>query len=327
MTKFSVITPVYNRPDEIRELLESLVLQTYKDFEVLIIEDGSSEPCENVCKEFSEKLDLKYFSKPNTGQGFSRNFGSEKAQGEWLVFYDSDVIVPPNYLSTVAAYFQENHLDAYGGEDRASANFSPFQKAISYAMTSLLTTGGIRSKNTNAGGSYQLRGYNMGLRKALFEKIGGFLKTNMGEDMELSRRIEAEGLVKTLIPGAFVYHKRRGNFKDFAKQILSFGRTRVQLSRNFGIPTKLVHLLPVAFTLGLILTFVLVFIQKSLALTGLGIYGLYFLAIFIHSAVQHKNEWIGLLSVIASFVQHSCYGLGYLYELIFGQKLERINKS
>ncbi len=312
---FSVVIPVYNRPDEFRELLTSLTRQTYTNFEVLVVEDGSTMTSDAVVASFREQLNLRYFIKENTGQGFSRNYGFDRAAGDYFVVFDSDAVVPPAYFERVLAHLQTDPLDAYGGPDAASPDFTSVQKAISYAMTSPFTTGGIRGRKQNAGGQFLPRSFNMGLSRKTYQETGGFAKTNLGEDMELSTRLIRLGYRVGLIAEAVVYHKRRGTFGAFFRQIINFGRTRVLLNRQYGIPIKLVHTFPVVFTLGLLAIPLLVgFIPVLSRLTIAG-YGLFAVLVLAHSAWQEHSVWVGIQSVLASFVQLTAYGAGFLKEL------------
>lgn len=142
--KYSIIIPVFNRPDEVDELLESLCQQTVKDFEVLIVEDGSQHDCKAVIGKYTDRLDIKYFMKANSGPGQSRNYGAERAQGDYLIILDSDVVLPDDYLQAVNQELTQNPTAAFGGPDASHPSFTPVQKAISYSMTSFFTTGGIR---------------------------------------------------------------------------------------------------------------------------------------------------------------------------------------
>lgn len=312
---FSIVIPVYNRPDELNELLDSLTRQTYKNFEVLVIEDGSTRKADMVAARYKDALSLRYIYKENTGQGFSRNFGFERANGDYFIVFDSDAIVPPTYLDTVAQSLQLHWLDAYGGPDAADPNFTALQKAISYAMTSTFTTGGIRGSKKNLGGQFHPRSFNMGLARNVFVETGGFAKRDMGEDMELSTRLIRKGYKVGLIPEAFVYHKRRGTFAAFFRQVVSFGRTRVQLKRRYNIPIKLVHLLPVCFTLFLFLLPVLGLLDIRLFKLGVGGLLLFSFLIWLDSTIRAKNLIVGWLSVIAAFIQLGGYGIGFLAEL------------
>ena len=215
MRKYSIIIPVYNRPDEIKELLQSLTTQTYQHFEVLVIEDGSSRTCQHIVEQYSGKLDIRYFVKPNSGQGFSRNYGFERATGDYFVIFDSDCLIPDHYFTTVEAHLNKYYLDAYGGPDRAHPGFSPIQKAINYSMTSLFTTGGIRGNKKRVGGAFHPRSFNMGLSRQVYEKVGGFTITRMGEDIIYTISIIEQGFKTGLIAEAYVYHKRRTNFRQF----------------------------------------------------------------------------------------------------------------
>lgn len=319
--KFSVIIAIYNRSVELDELLQSLREQTFKNFEVIVVDDGSVISTEPVYLKHKNYLDLKYIYHKNRGQGFSRNIGAEIALGDYLVFFDSDIIVPRSYFETVELYLQNHPLCAYGGEDKAHSSFTALQKAISYAMTSFLTTGGIRSKNQSAVGSYQIRSYNMGIKKSIFLSLGGFKKTNMGEDMELNARLNKAEITKSLIPGAHVYHKRRGTFKDFFKQIFSFGRTRIQLKENYNIPIKPAHLLPVSFVFFLLIVPLAYFFSGNLGNSLLSILIIYLGINLIISAFQNKSLAVGVLSIPVILIQHTAYGLGFLIEwLVSGKK-------
>lgn len=311
---FSVIIPVYNRPDELADLLESLTRQTVTNFEVLVVEDGSTVKADKVVAAYGDRLQVRYFEKPNTGQGFSRNYGFERANGDYFVVFDSDAVIPPGYFAAVQTYLHRDPLDAYGGPDAASPDFSDTQKAISYAMTSVFTTGGIRGKTQNAGGTFMPRSFNMGLSRRVFAETGGFAKRDMGEDMELSTRLLRLGYRVGLIPDAFVYHKRRGTMGAFFRQIIQFGRTRVQLKRQYGIPVKIVHLFPVVFTLGWLSLPLLALLWPPLAVVGLGAYALFAGLILVDATRQERNLRVGLVSVMASFTQLSAYGLGFLGE-------------
>jgi glycosyltransferase involved in cell wall biosynthesis len=308
--KYSIIIPIYNRPDEIKELLESLVLQTYQDFEVLVIEDGSTVKCEYIVKSFQNQLKIHYFYKENSGQGFSRNYGFERAKGDYFIVFDSDCIIPPDYLQTVDYHIKRRNLDGFGGPDKAHSSFTAVQKAISYAMTSLISTGGIRG-NEKSAEKFRPRSFNMGISRAVFEKVGGFKITRMGEDIEYSIRIEKSGLIKD----AFVYHKRRTNFGQFFKQLHFFGRARINVMRFFPKELKLVHTFPALFVLFCATMPIIPFISWNLAQIQWGMLALYVMLIFSDAVARNKNAYVGLLSIVAVFVQLFAYGIGFMGEV------------
>lgn len=315
MPKYSIIVPVYNRPNEVDELLSSLALQTMQNFEVIIVEDGSDEPCEALVSKY-DSLKVKYFFKENTGQGFSRNFGSEHASGDWLIFFDSDCVIPPHYFENLDELVQTESAVAFCGPDSAREDFSILQKAISYSMTSLLTTGGIRGKKMKVDNEVHLRSYNLIIQKRSFNSLNGFAKTNMGEDMELSNRFRLAGYVALISQKLEVYHKRRNTLKSFFRQVFSFGRTRIQLRRTYGIAIKLPHIFPTVFTLGFLILPIGFLISAYLGSALLSIYLVYFLLIFLHATWSNKSIKVGVLSIITSFIQHCGYGLGFITELI-----------
>ncbi len=311
---FSIIVPVYNRPDEIVELLESLCDQAYTHFEVIIVDDGSFNRCEEQVAEYRDRLDIRYFYKENSGQGFSRNFGFERANGDYFVVFDSDCIIPPDYFKTVNAELLKKPIDAWGGPDRSHPSFNPIQKAINYAMTSPFTTGGIRGNKKHIG-TFHPRSFNMGISRDVFNKTGGYRITRMGEDLEFSIRIIREGFNVELIEDAYVYHKRRTNFCQFFKQLHFFGRARINIQRFYPDEVKPVHLLPAIFTLSLAFLLISAWISISLFLIILFFYMLFCSVVFIHSYYLSNSAKIALLSCLASFIQLTAYGTGFLQEL------------
>lgn len=310
---YSIIVPVYNRPQEVDELLESLSHQTYANFETLIIEDGSDLPCKEVVEKYKDRLNLSYFYKENSGQGFSRNFGFDHANGDYFIVFDSDCLIPSHYLETVNNYLTNHWLDAYGGPDRTHKSFTPVQKAISYSMTSPFTTGGIRG-NKHHTGTFHPRSFNMGISREVYKKTGGYRITRMGEDIEFSIRIIAHDFKTGLIPEAFVYHKRRTNLIQFFKQLHFFGRARINISRFYPSEIKVIHVLPAAFTVGLLFFLMLpiwnVELFKLLSIP----FVTFFILIFLHSTVKNKSFYIGMLSTVASFIQLTSYGIGFIKE-------------
>ncbi|MGQ7854983.1 glycosyltransferase [Pedobacter sp. WC2501] len=311
---FSIIIPLYNRPQEIDELLNTLTKQTYLQFEVLVIEDGSKNDAKSIVASYADKLDIKYYFKENAGQGFARNFGFERATGDYFVIFDSDCLIPANYLETVKNYLYEHHLDAYGGPDAAHDSFTPVQKAISYAMTSPFTTGGIRGNKQHVG-QFHPRSFNMGVSRQAWEKVGGFILTRLGEDIEYSIRIHENGFKIGLIPDAKVYHKRRTSFGQFYKQLHFFGRARINIYKHFPKELKLIHFFPAVATVGMITTLLLNIFYPPLAFIFDFLVLLYFLLIFFHSWSLNKSLKVAFLSIISSFIQLTAYGLGFIQDL------------
>jgi glycosyltransferase involved in cell wall biosynthesis len=310
---FSVIIPLYNRPQEIKELLETLTLQTYKNFEVLIIEDGSKDDAADIVQSFTGQLDIKYFVKENAGQGFARNYAFERAAGDYFIIFDSDCLIPEDYLEIVNNSLIENWLDAYGGPDAAHPSFTPTQKAISYAMTSPFTTGGIRG-NKKSLGQFHPRSFNMGISRQVWEKAGGFIITRSGEDIEYSIRIHEMGFRIGLIPRAKVYHKRRTNFFQFYKQLHFFGRARINVYKFFPNELKAVHFFPAIFTLCVLFTATSNIFSWPIAALCNVIAVLIILLIFFHSLSKNKSVKIAFLSILASFIQLTAYGLGFMQD-------------
>ena len=326
--KYSIIVPVFNRPDEVDELLSSLLNQTFTDFEVLIVEDGSQKPCDEVCNKYADRLDLHYFMKPNSGPGQSRNYGAERAKGEYLLILDSDVVLPKGYLNAIEEELKREPADAFGGPDAAHESFTDTQKAISYSMTSFFTTGGIRGGKKKLDKFYP-RSFNMGIRRDVYMELEGFSKMRFGEDIDFSIRIFKAGKRCRLFPEAWVWHKRRTDFRKFYRQVYNSGIARINLYKKYPESLKLVHLLPMVFTVGVIFLTLLLCIglffsfapSLSSASKAIGIFLcicaiipvlLYSLLILLDSTLQNKSIKIGFLSIRAAFVQLMGYGFGFL---------------
>ena len=324
---YSIIVPVFNRPDEVRELLDSLTKQTLKDFEVIIVEDGSTITCKDVCDQFADILALHYYYKDNSGPGQSRNYGAERAQGEWLIVLDSDVVLPEGYLQAVNSSLSTHSstkIDAWGGPDAAHPDFTPIQKAISYSMTSFFTTGGIRGGKGKKLDKFFPRSFNMGVRREVYAELGGFSKMRFGEDIDFSYRIVEAGHQTQLLPSAWVWHKRRTDFRKFFRQVFNSGIARINLTKRHPGTLKLVHLLPAVFTLGVIGLILISAVGRLLMyyvsndqwrwlclLPWVPIV-LYSLVIFIDSSIKNRSAHVGMLSVPAAFVQLMGYGLGFI---------------
>lgn len=317
--KYSVIIPVYNRPDECDELLESLCRQTECDFEVIVVEDGSQITCEEVVMKYRDRLDVSYYTKPNSGPGQTRNYGVERAKGDYVLILDSDVVLPEGYMAAVSRELAANPCEAFGGPDRAHESFTDIQKAINYGMTSFFTTGGIRGGKAKLDKFFP-RSFNMGVRRDVYDQLGGFSKMRFGEDVDFSYRLVESGARCRLFPSAWVYHKRRANFRQFFKQVHNSGIARINLMKRHPGTLKLVHLLPAVFTLG-VMTCLLGMLAGLLINGALG-FGVFMLCqlplvlyaaiIFADASMQNASLKVGGLSIIAAFVQLTGYGTGFL---------------
>lgn len=312
MERFSVIVPVFNRPDEVAELLESLTRQSFRDYELILVEDGSSVPCEQVVKAYADRLPVHYYTKPNSGPGQSRNFGAARAKGEYLLIWDSDILIPEGYFEAIEAFLKAQPVDAFGGPDRAHESFSDVQKSINYSMTSFFTTGGIRGGKKKLDKFYP-RSFNMGIRREVYEQLGGFRAMRFGEDIDFSYRIVEAGYTTALIPDAYVYHKRRTDFRKFFRQVHNSGIARINLSILHPGTLKLVHTLPALFTLAVI--------------PFMPLMPLYTLAVFADASIRNRSVKIGALSVVAAFTQLIGYGTGFIGAAFRRYILKKDNKD
>jgi len=310
---FSLIIPVYNRPDEVEELLESLSKQTYtKRFEVVIIEDGSTIPCGDIIKEFDSRLNISYYFKPNSGPGDSRNYGMRKASGDYFIILDSDCIIPPQYLQCVDDNLTTHFFDCFGGPDGALESFSNVQKAINFAMTSFMTTGGIRGKSETIE-KFQPRSFNMGISKGAFIASNGFGNIHPGEDPDLSIRLWKLGFTTTLFSDAYVYHKRRINWNKFYIQVNKFGKARPILDKWHPEYKKVTFLFPSFFIIGLGISLLLLLANFPFLFY---LYILYFMIVFIAASGTNRSLYVGLISIAAVFIQFYGYGTGYIKSFV-----------
>ena len=323
--KYSIIVPVYNRPDEVGELLESLSNQTLRDFEVIIVEDGSVKTCKDVCDKYADILALHYYAKENSGPGQSRNYGADRANGEYIIILDSDIVLPKGYVEAIdkSLSSEKEEIVAFGGPDAAHPSFTPVQKAISYSMTSFFTTGGIRGGKAKLDKFYP-RSFNMGIRRDVYLQLGGFSKMRFGEDIDFSYRIVEAGYRPRLFPEAWVWHKRRTDFKKFFRQVYNSGIARINLEKRHPGTMKLVHLLPTVFTVGVIALILISAVGRALMhyvdrdqfywmcfAPWIPII-LYSMVICADSTIRNKSLKVGLLSIPAAFVQLMGYGLGFI---------------
>lgn len=325
--KYAFIIPVFNRPDEVDELLKSMTTQTLKDFEVLVVEDGSAIPCKEVCEKYANCLNLHYYNKPNSGPGQTRNYGVERSKSEYVIILDSDVVLPDGYLAAVDKELNRENTDAFGGPDRAHASFTTTQKAISYAMTAFFTTGGIRGGQKKLDKFYP-RSFNMGVKREVYQQLEGFSQMRFGEDIDFSIRIFKAGLKCRLFPEAWVWHKRRTDFRKFFRQVYNSGIARINLYKKYPESLKIVHLLPAAFTVGVLLLLLTMIVGGLLAAfapedtcqeVGVGLLWagitpliLYSAAIFIDATCQYRSIKIGAMSIWAAFIQLTGYGSGFI---------------
>ncbi len=313
MPRFSIIVPVYNRPDEVADLLQSLEAQTCKDFELIVVEDGSTIPCGNQVEAAASRgLNARYFFRPNEGRSIARNYGMEHAEGQWFVFFDSDCVIPPSYFEILSRELDRREavgekIDCYGGPDMAHESFSDVQKAINYSMTSFLTTGGIRGGKVSLE-KFVPRTFNMGFRRQVYDRVGGF-REMFSEDIDMSTRIREAGFSTALIHPAGVWHKRRIDWKRFWRQVHVFGMSRITLKLLYPGSLKLVHTLPALFVVG------------ALALILGGIFwtpwcflplGIYFLAVAIGALIATRSPKIALYAIPAAAIQLTGYGTGFI---------------
>ncbi len=326
---YSLIIPVFNRPDEIETVIKCLLKQTYPFFELIIVESGSTNTAENIVNQYKNKLDIHWFMYKNNGQGFTRNYGMTKAKGEYFIILDSDILLDDSYLENLNQSLNTNYLDAFGGPDKAHSSFTNTQKAIDHVMTSVFTTGGIRGNKSHVGKFYP-RSFNMGFSKEVYETTKGFRWPFFGEDIELSKRIMTLGFKIGLVPEAYIYHKRKTSLSKHWKQMNFFGKARINIFKAFPDTLKLTHFFPAVFT---VFVFFLLFSTIFLIFTSIVSYStlvfcsviliamwffllLYLLLISISALIKHKNIFIALLTIPATFTQMVGYGFGFIQDFV-----------
>lgn len=310
--KYSIIVPVYNRPHEVQELLQSLTQQSYKNFEVLLVEDGSTQTSREVYEQYATSLSITYFFKPNSGPGPSRNFGFERARGEYFVVFDSDCVIPETYFESVEKFMETQPIDAWGGPDKGRTDFTPLQQAMAYTMASIFTTGGIRGGRKSG---FQPRSFNMGISRKVYEQTKGFVFDRFAEDIELSIRMRKLHFHVVLIPDAFVYHKRRATLRDFFKQVSNFGKGRVLVGQAHPGEIKPQHWFPAFFLLVLCSIPLVTLLFPKLGTLLIVAYFSYFLLIGFHAFSTVKSLQVAVLSVPSAFIQLTGYGIGFLKQM------------
>jgi glycosyltransferase involved in cell wall biosynthesis len=323
---FSIVVPTFSRPDEVSELLASLESQENNNFEVIIADGSLDESVQQTVERYASKLNIKYLYKRGLGISASRNWGVQQAVGEVVVFFDSDCVIPRQYFKVVQEFLSIHDLDAYGGPDRAGEDFNSRQKAISYAMTSFYTTGGIRGRKSHVG-QYQPRTFNMGIKRDVFNRLGGFNTLQVSEDIDLSMRLYKSGFTVGMIVEGFVFHKRRTNFYKFFRQVFSFGSGRVDLQIRHGDALKPVHMLPSLFVLYLLGGLIAGLFSKGIFLLWSGSVIAYMTAICLDATRQNKSFIIGVMSIYAAFVMLAGYGLGMIKAAIMRMIFKSKNES
>ncbi len=304
--RFSVIVPVYNRIDEVEDLMASLEAQTCMNFEVVIVEDGSTMPCEDAVRRHPG-VRSKYFYKGNEGRSIARNYGMERAEGDYFIFFDSDCVIPEKYFEILSRELDSTPVDCFGGPDAAHDSFSSTQKAINYAITSFLTTGGIRGGRMSLE-KFTPRTFNMGFSREVYEGVGGF-REMFSEDIDMSTRIRQAGFGIALIRPAYVYHKRRVDFRKFFRQVHVFGMSRITLHLLYPGSMKAVHTLPaLAVLAGVVLILLGIFVSPWWLLP----LGVYLVAIFLSAILITRSLVIALKAVPASVIQILGYGSGFI---------------
>lgn len=312
---FSIIVPTFNRADEVDELLNSLTHQSLHEFEIILADGTPDELLVNVINKYQAQLPILHLHRPRLGISESRNLGCQHAKGQYFIFLDSDCVLPPDYLNNVHRGLAINGLDAFGGPDAADTSFTPLQKAISYSMTSMLTTGGIRGRKKHVG-QFHPRGFNMGISREVFERTNGYSSLKCAEDIEFSIRIISMGFKTGLIPEAYVFHKRRTSFKAFFRQVYRFGAARINIYKLYPKELKLTHFFPAAFLMALLFCLISPIISIKLSLICLILLVLYLSLIFVDSTLKNKSPRVGALSIIAVLIQFGGYGSGFIANFV-----------
>lgn len=311
---FSFIIPVYNRPNEIEELLLSFTkLTTKSKYEIVIIEDGSTVSSKPIVDSFSSQLNISYYFKENSGPGDSRNYGMQNAKGNYFIILDSDCILPIHYLNEVEKELNNEYVDCFGGPDTADDAFTNLQKAINFSMTAFITTGGIRGKE-NSVNKFQPRSFNMGLSKKAFIATKGFGDIHPGEDPDLSIRLWQLGFKTKLFSKAYVYHKRRISWSKFYKQVNKFGKVRPILNAWHPKTKKLTYWFPTIFTLGFIVSILLLILNIPFAFY---LFCVYYAVAFVSALLSTKNILVAIQSIIAITIQFFGYGVGFLKSTLY----------
>ncbi len=311
---YSVVLPTFGRPGDVDEFLESLTRQEYKNFEIIVVDATLNDSVKEVADKYLDRLNLTFIYQKGLGISDSRNLGVKRSKGDYVIFIDSDCVIPPSYFSEIESYLNQNNVDAFGGPDTAAEDFTLSQKAINYVMTSFFTTGGIRGKARRIG-RFELRGFNMGIKRTAFDAVGGYSGMKVAEDIDLSMRLHKAGFQTALIPDAFVYHKRKTNLYKFLVQMFMYGKARIDLFLRHRDALKITYLAPLFFLIYLLTGFIFAFFNQIIFIFFLATIIFYALAIFIDSSVRNRSPGTGFLSVIAAYEFLIGYGTGLIYNI------------
>lgn len=316
--KFALISPTFKRPDEVTEFLDSLRKLDYpKDkFEIILGDGTPGDELRPLIYPYQKDLPLKIYYEEFLPVSNARNRAAELSTAQFFIFLDSDCIIPEGYLKAVE-FFLDAHpqINLFGGPDAASEDFTDLQKAISFSMTSFLTTGGIRGGSSSVT-TYHPRGFNMGISAELFNKVGGYDENFVcGEDVELSMRLIKAGAKSAFIEEAHVFHKRRTSIKQFRRQVFRFGAARPLLAKAHPGNLKITHLFPLAFTVyrhvSAILFLLVFYFNLSVLSLPFAMYVLYMVAVFF-SALKKEGLSVALLAVQTTNTMNAGYGIGFL---------------
>ena len=228
------------------------------------------------------------------------------AKGKYFVILDSDCLLPKNYTKILIENLSKNYTDCFGGVDASHESFSSFQKAVSFSMTSFITTGHLRGGKMSKG--FQPRSFNMGISKNAFNRSKGFGNIHPGEDPDLSIRLENLGINTSLYSNLKVFHKRRVSISSFFNQIYKFGLARGILNARYPQTKKMIYWLPSIFSGFFITSLYLIIFNINYPIF---LFLTYFVSVFLLSMIKH-NLFVGFLSVVTTIVQFMAYGYGFL---------------
>lgn len=317
----SIIIPTYNRKDVLVEALLSLNKVDYPKnlFEVVVVNDGSSDGTEEVIKSIRKKINynFKYFNGGRKGISYAKNIAIKKSRGEVIISTDDDCLFEKTWLKKLIKPLENPQVGAVGGPDRAIKNENVLAKSIDFAFSSFIGSGGIHGRflKVKLGNTYP-PGCNMAFKREVVKKIGYFDEALApGEDTDYNHRIEKAGLKLVHVPKAFVWHRPRNSIKRFIPYIFKRGKARVEIIRRYPQYREIIYYFPatmvVVVLLLILLSLVSVIFLKILIICLL-IYILLLISAGLSAYQTYKNPIYLLIIPPLIMLQHTLHGLGFL---------------
>ena len=240
LPKISIIVPVYNSAKTIRQCLNSLCDLDYPSYEIIVVDDGSTDNTARICRSYSQ---VTLILTPNGGPSRARNIGVQKATGHYVAFTDGDCTVHKRWLLELQKGFSEELVAGVGGNQISPPDETPFGINVqdTFALLGFATSymkNPARTTQTSHNPSC-----NSAYRKTIFEMIEGFDESLWpGEDVDLDRKLIKRNFTLVRTPAAIVKHYRPQSFKALGSMMQRYGGSAFHLFSRHGFFRPLQYL-------------------------------------------------------------------------------------